>query len=120
MASKNIKDLLKKTKKRRRAEIELSTGDVVEMFWIPLTLTEENKMREAVGTDNRADAYGIKILVAKAEYEDGEKMFSVGDIGSLRNEYAKKDVEEMMLALITNGGSLADADMKSTAEGAKS
>ena len=119
MASKNIKDLLKKTKQRRRAEVELCTDEVIEMFFWPLTLAEENKMREAIGPDKRADAYGIKLLVAKAEYEDGEKMFSIGDIGALRNEYAKKDVEEMMLALMTNGGSLADADMKSTAKGAE-
>lgn len=117
MASKNIKDLLKKTKKRRRAEVELSTGDVVEMYWMPLTLAEENKVREAVGSDNRADAYGLKVLIAKAEYEDGTKMFSPTDAGELRNEYAKKDVEEMMLALLTNGGSLADADMKSAGKG---
>lgn len=119
MASKNIKELLKKTKQRRKAQIELSCGDVAEMFWTPLTLAEENKLREAVGNDQRADAYGIKVLVNKAEYEDGSKMFSVGDIAELRNEYAKKDVEEMMLALLTNGGMLADADMKSTSKGAE-
>lgn len=119
MASKNIKDLLKKTKQRRRAEIELSTGDVVEMYWMPLTLTEENKVREAIGTDTRADAYGLKVLIGKAEYQDGTKMFSIADAGELRNEYAKRDVEELMLALIQNGGSLADADMKSTAKGAE-
>ena len=119
MASKNIKELLGKTKARRCADIEFTTGEVVKMYFMPLTLTEENKLREAVGNDNRADAYGIKVLVQKAEYEDGTKMFSISDIGYLRNECAKKDVEEMMLALLTNGGSLAETDMKSTAKGAE-
>lgn len=118
MASKNIKELLGKTKSRRVAPIELSTGDAFEMYFMPLTLTEENKIREAVGTDTRTDAYGIKVLIQKAEHKDGTKMFDLGDIGYLRNECAKKDVEEMMLALLTNGGSLAETDMKSTAEGA--
>jgi hypothetical protein len=115
----SIKELLGKTKSRRCADIEFSTGEVIQMYFMPLTLTEENKVREAVGTDTRADAYGIKVLIAKAEYEDGTKMFTVGDTGYLRNECAKKDVEEMMLALLTNGGSLAETDMKSAAAGAE-
>jgi hypothetical protein len=117
--TKNIKELLKKTKQRRRAEITLSTGDVIEMFWMPLTLAEEERLREAVKNDTRSDAYSIKVLVQKAEYEDGTKMFGIEDIGELRNEYGKKDVEEMMLALLTNGGALAEADTKSTAASAE-
>jgi hypothetical protein len=117
--AKNIKELLKATKKRRRAQIDLSTGETVEMFFMPLTLAEENKVRESIGTDTRNDAYGIKVLIAKAEYEDGTKMFGLEDAGALRNEYAKKDVEELMLALITNGGALVDADMKSPSKGAE-
>jgi hypothetical protein len=117
--AKNIKDLLKATKKRRRAQIDLSTGETVEMFFMPLTLAEENKVRESIGTDARNDAYGIKVLIAKAEYEDGTKMFGLEDAGALRNEYAKKDVEELMLALITNGGMLVDTDMKSANKGAE-
>lgn len=115
----DVRKLLGKTKSRRRAEINLSTGDVFEMFWVPLTIEEENKIREAVSSDARADAYGIKVLVNKAEHEDGTKMFTVGDIGFLRNEVAKRDLEEMMLSLINNSGALLDADMKSTGERAE-
>jgi hypothetical protein len=113
MASKNIKDLLKLTRQRRKAEITLSTGDVIEMYFKPLTEAEDEKIREAVENDKRNNAYGLRVLVNKAEYEDGSKMFSVTDIPMMRNEYAKADLTAMMEALIFNGGVLAGQDSKS-------
>ena len=113
MASKNIKELLKKTRQRRKAQITLSTGDVFEMFFAPLTEAEDEKIREAVENDKRTNAYGLRVLVLRAEYEDGEKMFALSDIGMMRQEYAKADLTSMMEALIFNGGVLASEDPKS-------
>lgn len=117
MASISIKELLKKTRQRRKAEITLSTGDVIEMYFMPLTEAEDEKIREAVENDKRVNAYGYRVLVNKAEYEDGTKMFSVVDIGTMRQEYAKADLQQMMIALIDNGGVLASEDPKSNQGG---
>lgn len=118
MAIKNVKELLKKTRQRRKAEITLSTGDAFEMYFMPLTEAEDEKIREAVENDKRPNAYGYRVLVAKAEYEDGEKMFSFpGDMPTLRNEYAKADLTQMMVALLDNGGVLASEDPKSDQKG---
>lgn len=113
MSSKNIKELLKRTRERRKAQITLSTGDVVEMFFIPLTEAEDEKIREAVADDKRSNAYGLRVLVNKAEYEDGSKMFTLADLPSMRQEYAKNDLTAMMEALVFNGGVLAKEDPKS-------
>lgn len=119
MASKNIKELLKRTRQRRKAQITLSTGDAFEMYFIPLTEAEDEKVREAVENDKRSNAYGLRVLINKAEYEDGEKMFTLADAGAMRQEYAKTDLTTMMEALIFNGGVLASEDSKSNQEGNK-
>jgi hypothetical protein len=40
-------------------------------------------------------------------------MFSIADLGTMRQEYAKADLQRMMIALIDNGGVLASEDPKS-------
>jgi hypothetical protein len=117
MAKLDIKALLKKTRERRRAEITLSTGDVIEMYFTPLTEAEDEKIREAVESDKRPNAYGLRVLVNKAEYESGSKMFTIADIPSIRQEYAKADVTALMEALVFNGGVLASEDPKSNQGG---
>ena len=78
-----------------------------------MTEAEDEKIREAVENDKRTNAYGLRVLVLRAEYEDGEKMFALSDIGMMRQEYAKADLTSMMEALIFNGGVLASEDPKS-------
>lgn len=117
MAIKNVKELLKKTRQRRKAEITLSTGDVVEMYFIPLSESEDERLREAVESDKRSNAYGYRVLISKAEYEDGIKMFTIADLPEMRNENAKYDLQQMMVALFDNGGVLADQDPKSNKGG---
>jgi hypothetical protein len=117
MAAKNVKELLKKTRQRRVAQITLSTGDAFEMYFAPLTEAEDEKIREAVESDTRSNAYGLRVLINKAEYEDGEKMFSLAEAGMMRQEYAQRDLNKMMIALIDNGGTLASEDPKSNQGG---
>lgn len=112
--AKNVKELLRQTRQRRKAEITLSTGASFEMYFLPLTEAEDDKIREAVANDKSANAYAISVLVSKAEYEDGEKMFSIADKGAIRQEYAKTDITQMAVTLLDNGGVLASADPKST------
>lgn len=113
MAKNNVKELLKRTRQRRRADIVLSTGDVIEMYFEPLTEAEDDKIREAVENDKRNNAYGFRVLINKAQHKDGSQMFTAGDLGELRQECAKADLTKMMEALLFNGGDLASADPKS-------
>ena len=118
--AKNVKELLKATRQRRKVEITLSTGAVFDMYFSPLTEAEDEKIREAIKNDNSTNAYGLRVLMLRAEYEDGEKMFDpVADKPELRQEYAKADLTTMMEALIFNGGVLAGQDSKSNQGGNK-
>jgi hypothetical protein len=118
--AKNVKELLKATRQRRKAEITLSTGATFDMYFMPLTEAEDEKIREAVKADNSTNAYGLRVLILRAEYEDGAKMFDpVADKGVMRQEYAKADLTTMMEALIFNGGMLASQDSKSDQGGDK-
>lgn len=120
MAAHNVKELLRKTRQRRKAEITLSTGDVIEMYFDPLTEAEDEKIRESVENDKRPNAYGYRLLIKKAQYEDGSQMFTYpSDLPELRNEYAKADTNQMMIALMENGGVLASEDPKSDQGGDK-
>lgn len=111
--TKDIKAKLRKTRQRRKAEITLSTGDVVEMYFVPLSESEDEKLREAVENDKRSNAYGYRVLISKAEYEDGTKMFTIADLPEMRNENAQYDLRLMMVALLDNTGVLVSEDSKS-------
>ncbi len=112
--AKNVKELLKATRQRRKVEITLSTGASFDMYWWPLTDAEDETIREAVRNDRNTNAYGLSVLIKRAEYEDGTKMFDpVADKGVMRQEYAKADLTNMMLAILDNGGMLVGEDPKS-------
>ena len=103
--AKNVKELLKATRQRRKAEITLTTGASFDMYFTPLSEAEDEAIREAIKNDNTTNAYGLRVLIRNAEYEDGTKMFDpVTDKGTMRQEYAKADLTIMMEALIFNGG----------------
>jgi hypothetical protein len=112
--AKNVKELLKATRQRRKAEITLTTGASFDMYFTPLSEAEDEAIREAIKNDNTTNAYGLRVLIRNAEYEDGTKMFDpVIDKGTMRQEYAKADLTTMMEALIFNGGMLVGEDPKS-------
>ena len=112
--AKNVKELLKATRQRRKAEITLTTGASFDMYFTPLSEAEDEAIREAIKNDNTTNAYGLRVLIRNAEYEDGTKMFDpVTDKGTMRQEYAKADLTTMMEALIFNGGTLVGEDLKS-------
>jgi hypothetical protein len=112
--AKNVKELLKATRQRRKVEITLTTGASFDMYFTPLSEAEDEAIREAIKNDNTTNAYGLRVLIRNAEYEDGTKMFDpVIDKGTMRQEYAKADLTTMMEALIFNGGMLVGEDLKS-------
>lgn len=117
MARQDIDALLSKTAKRRKAEVTLSTGETLVMYFKPLTQAEDDAIREAAKGDERNNAYGYKVLIEKAEHEDGAPMFKLQDLQKMRNEYAQGDMLKLMTALLDNGGVLADTDPKSNKGG---
>jgi hypothetical protein len=119
MARKDVKALLKAARSRRKVLITLCSGESFPMFFMPLTEAENETILESVQDDNRNNAYAIRVLIRKAEYEDGMKMFDDSDFGMIRQEFTRGDINRMVTHLLDNGGELAAVSSKSNQESDK-
>lgn len=95
-----------------KKEVELSDGSVFEMWVTPLTMAErERAQRQAKSED--ATAFALQLLIAKACDESGQKLFAAGEIDILKNEVKDKDLQSLMLAILTDEADSTEADSKS-------
>jgi hypothetical protein len=91
---------LEPTKKK----IELSDGTIFEMYVTPLTMAERERAQRNAKSDD-ANAFALQLLIAKATDENGQKLFSAGEIDVLKNEVKDKDLQSLMLAILTDDDS---------------
>ena len=76
-------------------------GSTFEMYVTPLTMAErERAQRNAKSED--ANAFALQLLIAKAQDENGNKMFSPGEIDVLKHEVKDKDLQQLMLGVLTD------------------
>ena len=97
-----------------KKEIELSDGTIFEMWVTPLTMAEREKAQRKAKSDD-ATAFALQLLLTKAKDDSGRPLFLAGEIDVLKNEVKDKDLQSLMLAVLTDDND-ADSDMKSTAE----
>ena len=81
--------------------VELSDGTEFEMWVTPLTMAEREKAQKRSGSDD-ANAFAIQLLVSKAQDSNGERLFNAGEIDVLKNEVKDKDLQALMLAVLTD------------------
>ena len=81
--------------------VELSDGDKFEMWVAPLTMAERERAQKQAKSDD-ANAFALQLLIAKALDENGTKLFSPGEIDVLKNEVKDKDLQTLMLAILTD------------------
>ena len=79
--------------------VELSTGDIVEMYVKPLTAAERDRAKKDARSEDPT-AFALQLLVRKALDENGTPLFSAGDIPTLKNEIRDADLQSLMLAVI--------------------
>ena len=96
-------------------EVELDSGDIVEMWITPLTAAERDRAKKDARSDDPT-AFALQLLVRKAKDENGQPLFSPGDIAELRNEIRDSDLQKLMLAVIGVEEDDEALDMKSAAE----
>jgi hypothetical protein len=81
--------------------VELSDGTTFEMWVAPLTMAERERAQKQAKSDD-ANAFALQLLISKALDETGAKLFSAGEIDVLKNEVKDKDLQALMLAILTD------------------
>ena len=71
-------------------------------MWVsPLTAAERERAQRQAKSDD-ANAFALQLLVNKALDDAGKKLFSTGEIDVLKNEVKDKDLQALMLAILTD------------------
>ena len=91
--------------------VELSDGTIFEMYVTPLTMAERERAQRNAKSDD-ANEYVLQLLIAKAQDVNGQRLFNAGEIDVLKNEVKSKDLDRLMLAVITDDQA-AEMDPKS-------
>ena len=81
--------------------VDLSDGSTFELWVTPLTMAERERAQKQAKSDD-ANAFALQLLITKALDESGVKLFSPGEIDVLKNEVKDKDLQALMLAIITD------------------
>ena len=81
--------------------VELSDGTTFEMWVTPLTMAERERAQRQAKSDD-AGAFALQLLITKALDENGTKLFSAGEIDVLKNEVKDKDLQSLMLAILSD------------------
>ena len=82
--------------------VTLSDGTDFEMWVTPLTMAERERAQKQAKSDD-ANAFALQLLITKALDDTGAKIFSPGEIDVLKNEVKDKDLQALMLAILTAG-----------------
>lgn len=94
-----------------KKQVELSDGDVFEFYCKPLTMAERERAQKEAGSDE-ATAFALQLLVSKALDENGRPLFRAGEIAELKNEVRDSDLQNLMLAVITEKYDAEEVDAK--------
>ena len=81
--------------------VELSDGTEFAMWVTPLTMAERERAQKRAGSDD-ANAFALQLLINKAQDENGNALFLPGEIDVLKNEVRDKDLQSLMLAILTD------------------
>jgi hypothetical protein len=95
-----------------KKSVELSDGSKFEMWVSPLTMAERERAQKQAKSDD-ANAFALQLLITKALDETGAKLFSAGEIDVLKNEVKDKDLQSLMLAILTDDADAGEMDPKS-------
>ena len=83
---------------RRKYELELPSGQKIDIYFSPLTRYDRQKAQASAGTDS-ALLVSTQLLCHMAEKEDGSKMFSLADAPDLQRMLPEKVLNDLELFL---------------------
>ena len=83
---------------RRKYELDLPSGQKIDIYFSPLTRYDRQKAQASAGTDS-ALLVSTQLLCQMAEKEDGSKMFSLADAPDLQRMLPEKVLNDLELFL---------------------
>jgi hypothetical protein len=102
-----------------RKSVVLNTGKEFEFWHKPLVLAERQQANKISGDDSFL--FALNLLISKACYEDGTKMFSPGQLAEIKHEVRDSDLQKLMTAVLADEDREEEAaapDLKSIEAGA--
>ena len=90
-----------------KKEVRLSDGSIFEMYVSPLTMAERERAQRQAKSDD-SNAFALQLLLAKAQDENGIKLFKQGEIDILKNEVKDSDLQTLMLAVLQEDEEILD------------
>ena len=70
-------------------------------MWVaPLTMAERERAQRGAKSDD-ANEFALRLLISKAQDENGTRLFQMGEIDVLKNEVKDADLQKLMLAVIS-------------------
>ena len=94
-------DVLKRAAnlERTKKTVVLNDGTEFELWHTPLTAAERKRARKAARSED-AGEIALQMLIEKALDENGQRMFSAGDVADLNNAVRNDDLQKLMLAVM--------------------
>tara|TARA_Y100001951_G_C11204295_1_gene219001 strand:- start:92 stop:442 length:351 start_codon:yes stop_codon:yes gene_type:complete len=83
---------------RRKYELNIPSGEKIDIYFPPLTRYDRQKAQTSVGTDD-ALIVSTQLLCQLAEKEDGSKMFALADAPNLQRMLPEKVLNDIELFL---------------------
>ena len=81
--------------------VELTDGSTFEMFVTPLTMAERERAQKNAKSEEET-AFALQLLIAKAQDENSNRLFAPGEIDVLKHEVKDKDLQALMVAVLTD------------------
>jgi len=92
--------------------VKLSDGTKFEMYISPLTMAERERAQRQAKSDD-AGAFALQLLISKALDENGKKLFAPGEADVLKNEVKDRDLQSLMLAILSDDEDAEEMDPNS-------
>lgn len=104
--------------KAAKRSVVLNNGDEFEFYCQPLTMAERERAQRDAKSDD-AGAFALQLLINKALDANGSRLFTAGDMATLKHEVRDADLQALMLAVIQPEEEEEPLDLKSARKGAE-
>jgi hypothetical protein len=90
-----------------RKVVVLNNGDEFELWHRPLTMAQRERAQKGA-KDDSGNSLALQLLIETALDENGQRLFTAGEISELKHWVRDEDLQKLMLAVIS--GEAEDED----------